>query len=181
MTTSCLEPVRSVEKSGTSYEPLRVLAARAACALEESVRGLVRASRTPSCSRRPATACSSHRAWRASQSRCHTTGLSGLPPTHALAQSLVVRTSDSHAAAQSTAMKSVLRPVEFSKDTNRLVHRRTCLRPGFSEGERVMIAAQASHHRCLSTGLEDKRRSGGLLFQSAPWMQPKLSARGLTD
>src|SRR6266851_3932691 len=44
MTTTCLEPVRSAFAPETSAEPLAVLAARAACALERSLQGLVLAS-----------------------------------------------------------------------------------------------------------------------------------------
>ncbi len=41
MTTTCLEPVTSPLPSGASSEPLAVLAARAACALEHSIQRLV--------------------------------------------------------------------------------------------------------------------------------------------
>src|SRR5437899_5307221 len=44
MTTTCLEPVTSAFASGTTSEPLAVLAARAACALERSLQRLVLAS-----------------------------------------------------------------------------------------------------------------------------------------
>ena len=44
MTTTCLEPVNSIVASGACSEPLAVLAARAACALEESIHRLVLAS-----------------------------------------------------------------------------------------------------------------------------------------
>jgi hypothetical protein len=44
MTTTCLAPVRSAFASETSSEPLAVLAARAACALERSLQRLVLAS-----------------------------------------------------------------------------------------------------------------------------------------
>ena len=44
MTTPCLEAVGSTITSGTSSEPLAVLAARAACALEHSIQRLVLAS-----------------------------------------------------------------------------------------------------------------------------------------
>lgn len=44
MTTTCLEPVTSTLASETSTEPLAVLAARAACALEQSLQRLVLAS-----------------------------------------------------------------------------------------------------------------------------------------
>lgn len=41
MTTTCFEPVASGWVSGASCEPLAVLAARAACALEHSIQRLV--------------------------------------------------------------------------------------------------------------------------------------------
>src|SRR5512134_505774 len=44
MKAICLDPVASVLPSGTSDEPLAVLAARAACALEQSLQRLVLAS-----------------------------------------------------------------------------------------------------------------------------------------
>jgi len=44
MTTTCLEPVTSLSISDASCEPLAVLAARAACALERSLQRLVLAS-----------------------------------------------------------------------------------------------------------------------------------------
>jgi hypothetical protein len=44
MTTTCLEPVVQAAISGRPSEPLAVLAARAACALEDSIQRLVRAS-----------------------------------------------------------------------------------------------------------------------------------------
>ena len=44
MTTTCLEPVTSTSTSDAGCEPLAVLAARAACALEQSIQRLVLAS-----------------------------------------------------------------------------------------------------------------------------------------